>query len=168
MAKNKKKSVSKVIVSQPTSIDTYLDKSIALSEQVIVLETVDILESAEQVRQDEQHVDNKPPQDIVDTIDIDNKTNDNIDEIPINNMDSTISPILETLNVDDLSMEYNIISSDEQNLEIIHILDMKNLENKTQDDIELTEIKIEKNDTQEQVSPQKKQTNCSRAWCSIL
>jgi len=177
MAKNKKKSVSKVIVSQPISNDTNRDESNAISEQVIVSSSSDNLESAkhtEQVVHTEQHFDNKPQQDIIDITDIDNKTNDNIVEIQINSKESPISPPLDNIDSDSLSIEYNIISPDEQNSEIIEIIDMKNLENnentsnKIQDDIELTEIKIESNENREQVSPQKKQSNCSRVWCSML
>ena len=177
MAKNKKKSVSKVIVSRPISNDTDGDESNTISEQVIVLASSDNLESAkhtEQVEHTEQHFDNKLTQDIMDITNIDNKTIDNIVEIQINKTEPYISPPLDNLNSDDLSVEYIIISPDEQNSEIIEIMDMSKLQNnenkidKTQGDIELTEIKIETNETREQVSPQTKQTNCSRGWCSIL
>ena len=190
MVKNKKKSISKVIVSQPTSIDTYIDESITLSEQVIVLDPLDNLESAEhteQVKHAEQHFDNKTEQDIIDIPDIDNKTNDIIDAVGIQIEKSEcsilttkiddeviISQPLDNLDSDSLSIEYNIISPDEQNSEIIEIMDMSKLQNnenkidKTHGDIELTEIKIETNETREKVSPQTKQSNCSRVWCSIL
>jgi hypothetical protein len=118
MAKNKKKSVSKVIVSRPISNDTDGDESNAISEQVIVLASSDNLESTKQTKQvehTEQHFDNKLTQDIMDITNIDNKTIDNIVEIQINKTEPYISPPLDNLNSDDLSVEYNIISLDEQN-----------------------------------------------------
>jgi hypothetical protein len=167
MAKNKKKGVLKVIPSQPISNDTNIDETNKISKQVIVSEQLENPESAkhtEPVEHAKQHFDNKP-NNIIDSVEIHIEKNElSILTTKIHD-EVIISQPINNLDCDSLSIEYNVISSDEQNLEIIQILNMKN---NTNCDIELTEIKIEKNETREQVSPQTKQTNCSRVWCSIL
>ena len=181
MAKNKKKSISKIIISNPISNCIDNDNAHNLEElstptpALDVCENNSILDESTTVHELTELVQNTIPINTVnphkdkENIQIQSEPSEIIKTIeqpktlqPIQTIETTVKNlmepdiILETLEKTENIKDDIVLSEQEQ---------ISNNINDKIDNIELTEIEIKNEETN---SSQKKSSGCSRGWCSIL
>ena len=149
MGKNKKKSVSKVIISKPLSNGSDNDEDVKLEELHKLPSSITL-----------------PEEDLTTLVNIKIELEPEIIQLVEQTLEQTHEQTLEQTQEQmvEQTQEQMVEQKQEQAPELTKEQELKKENNS--ENIELTEIQISNVETTS--SPQKKPTGCSRGWCSIL